>query len=216
MENLREYIAQLRHDFSKMTLDESVADPDAVKQFETWFRQAVDGRVNEPNAFVLSTVGTDLRPSARILLLRDFNEGGFVFYTNYRSRKAREIEQNPFASMTFFWPELERQVRIEGKLMKQSAESSDQYFAARPRSSRLGAWASPQSEPLPARETLDQALAALETRFEGQEFPRADWWGGYVLMPDSIEFWQGRPSRLHDRLVYHRDGLGWKIQRIAP
>lgn len=216
MDNLREYIAQLRHDFCKLTFDESVAKADAIAQFEDWFRQAVKGQVNEPNAFVLSTVGNDHRPSARIVLLRDFNESGFVFYTNYRSRKAREIEENPFASMTFFWPELERQIRVEGKLMKQSPAGSDEYFAARPRTSKLGAWASPQSDALPDRSVLEDALAGMEKRFEGQEIPRPDWWGGYVLQPDSIEFWQGRPNRLHDRLLYTRDGLNWKISRLAP
>lgn len=216
MENLREHINKLRHDFMQMSLDESMADIDAIRQFESWFLQAVDGKANEPNAFVLSTVGKDLKPSARVLLLRDFNESGFVFYTNYNSRKSREIEENPFACMTFFWPELERQVRIEGKLMKQDAAGSDEYFNARPRSSQLGAWASPQSDALPSRNVLDTALSELEKRFEGKPVPRPEWWGGFVLQPDKIEFWQGRPSRLHDRLLYARAGFEWKISRLAP
>lgn len=213
---MREYIAGLRRDFSKMTFDESVANANAIEQFATWFKQAVDGQANEPNAFVLSTVGTDLKPSARVVLLRDFSESGFVFYTNYHSRKAREIEQNPYACMTFFWPELERQVRVEGKLMKQNAAGSDEYFNSRPRSSQLGAWASPQSDALPSRAVLDKALSELEKRFENVPVPRPDWWGGYVIQPDAIEFWQGRPNRLHDRLQYVRDGFGWKISRLAP
>lgn len=216
MDNLREYINKLRHDFMQTSLDESMVNQDAIKQFEAWFIQAVDGKSNEPNAFVLSTVGKDLRPSARVVLLRDFNESGFVFYTNYNSRKSREIEQNPFASMTFFWPELERQVRIEGKLMKQSAAQSDDYFNSRPRSSQLGAWSSPQSDALPSRGVLDTALTEMERRFEGQPVPRPEWWGGFVLQPDKIEFWQGRPNRLHDRLQYIRAGFEWKISRLAP
>jgi pyridoxamine 5'-phosphate oxidase len=216
MDNLREHINKLRYDFMKQSLDESMIQPDAIQQFSSWFLQAVDGKANEPNAFVLSTVGADLKPSARVLLLRDFNESGFVFYTNYKSRKGRQIEQNPFACMTFFWPELERQVRIEGKLMKQSSAESDEYFNARPRSSQLGAWASPQSDSLPSRADLDAALAEMEKRFEGKPVPRPEWWGGFVLQPDTIEFWQGRPSRLHDRLLYTRSGFEWKISRLAP
>lgn len=216
MDNLREHINQLRHDFMQMSLDESMANADAIRQFEAWFLQAVDGKANEPNAFVLSTVGADHRPSARVLLLRDFDESGFVFYTNYHSRKAREIEGNPYASMTFFWPELERQVRVEGKLMKQNAAGSDEYFNARPRSSQLGAWASPQSDALPSRSVLDKSLEELEKRFAGQPVPRPEWWGGFVLQPDRIEFWQGRPSRLHDRLLYTRAGFEWKMSRLAP
>ncbi len=216
MDNLREYINNLRYDFMKMSLEENNCAVDAISQFELWFKQAVDGKANEPNAFVLSTVGNDNRPSARILLLRDFDETGFVFYTNYNSRKSRDIEQNPFASMTFFWPELERQVRVEGKLMKQSAAASDLYFNARPRTSQLGAWASPQSDSLPSRSVLDTALAEMEKRFEGKPVPRPEWWGGFVLQPDKIEFWQGRPSRLHDRLLYTRAGFEWKISRLAP
>lgn len=216
MDKLREYIAKLRHDFCKMELDETAAMPDAIAQFECWFRHAVDGQVNEPNAFVLSTVGSDHKPSARVVLLRDFNDSGFVFYTNYNSRKGRELEQNPHATMTFFWPELERQVRIEGKIMKQSPAVSDEYFATRPRTSKLGAWASPQSDPLPTRQVLDEALSTVDKRFEGQEVPRPEWWGGFVLQPDKIEFWQGRPNRLHDRLLYSRNGFEWTIIRLAP
>lgn len=216
MENLREYIANLRRDFCRSSLDESCVDSNAISQFQVWFKNAVDAKVNEPNAFVLSTVGLDHRPSARVLLLRDFSESGFVFYTNYRSRKAHEIEQNPYASMTFFWVELERQVRIEGKIMKQSPAGSDLYFDSRPRESQLGAWASPQSDALTSRALLEESLAAQQKRFEGQNVPRPEWWGGFVLQPDKIEFWQGRPNRLHDRLLYTRDGFDWKISRLAP
>ena len=216
MEDLREYINRLRHDFMQMSLDESMVQPDAIDQFEQWFRHAVDSEVKEPNAFVLSTVGNDLRPSARIVLLRDFNQDGFVFYTNYNSRKAREINENAAACMTFFWPELERQVRIEGTLIKQNTVASDFYFAARPRTSRIGAWASPQSTVLKNRRELDQLLGEVEKQFEGKDVPRPDWWGGYVLQPESIEFWQGRPSRLHDRLEYTKSTGAWSISRLAP
>jgi pyridoxamine 5'-phosphate oxidase len=216
MDDLREYINKLRHDFSRMTLDETMADPDPVKQFETWFRAAVDARVNEPNAMVVSTVGADMRPSARILLLRGFSPAGFVFYTNYNSRKGREIAQNPFCCLTFFWPELERQVRIEGRLQKQSPEESDAYFMSRPRSSRLGAWTSPQSEIIASRKALDEILARLTAQFEGKEILRPDWWGGYTLEPDRFEFWQGRESRLHDRIFYARTADSWQRSRLAP
>lgn len=216
MDDLREYINRLRHDFMQMSLDESMVQANAVAQFEQWFRQAVDGKAREANAFVLSTTGKDLRPSARILLLRDFNQDGFVFYTNYNSRKAHEIEENSFACMTFFWPELERQVRIEGKLIKQDAAASDFYFAARPRTSRIGAWASPQSQVLRDRHELDEYLAGIEKKFEGIDVPRPEWWGGYVLQPERIEFWQGRPSRLHDRLLYTNNAGSWTIGRLAP
>lgn len=216
MENLPEYINKLRHDFSKMSLDESMVDRDPVKQFESWFRAAVEGKVNEPNAMALSTVDAENRPSSRILLLRNFDEDGFAFYTNYKSRKAQEVEKNNNASMLFFWPELERQVRIEGKLVKQSAEDSDRYFNSRPRESQLGAWTSPQSEIIADRKAIDDELELIIKKFEGKAVPRPEWWGGYALVPDRIEFWQGRPSRLHDRICYMKEKDSWKIVRLAP
>jgi pyridoxamine 5'-phosphate oxidase len=156
------------------------------------------------------------RPSSRVLLLRNFDANGFVFYTNYNSRKAKDIEKNNNASLLFFWPELERQVRVEGKLVKQSAEESDRYFNSRPRESRLGAWTSPQSEIIADRSALDEELAVIIKKFEGKEVPRPEWWGGYTLQPDRIEFWQGRPSRLHDRVCYIKEKGQWKIVRLAP
>ena len=200
-----------------MHLDESMVNADAIKQFEIWFRAAVDAQVHEPNAMVVSTVSSENRPSSRILLLRNFDENGFVFYSNYNSRKGKDIDKNPFAALTFFWPELERQVRIEGKLQKQNAEESDKYFMTRPLSSRLGAWTSPQSEIITDRKSLDDALEKITKHFEGKEVTRPEWWGGYVLEPDRIEFWQGRPSRLHDRIVYLKNDSGqWEISRLAP
>ncbi len=216
MENLSTYINQLRHDFSKMSLDESMVDADPIKQFNAWFHAAVDGKVNEPNAMVLSTVDEENRPSSRVLLMRNYDDAGFVFYTNYNSRKAKNIEQNNNASLLFFWPELERQVRIEGKLVKQTAADSDRYFNSRPRESQLGAWTSPQSEILADRKALETELAIIVKKFEGKEIPRPEWWGGYLLKPDTIEFWQGRPSRLHDRICYMKEEGGWKIVRLAP
>lgn len=216
MDNLRDYINQLRHDFAKMTLDESMVDADPVKQFETWFRSAVDAKVNEPNAMVVSTVSDQNKPSSRVILLRNFGKEGFVFYTNYNSRKGHDIAANPYASLLFFWPELERQVRIEGRLVQQTSAESNDYFASRPRSSRLGAWVSPQSQEIAGRGILETELQALEKRFEDQDVKRPDWWGGYLLVPDYFEFWQGRESRLHDRICYKSVNNSWRIARLAP
>ncbi|CAN5348647.1 pyridoxamine 5'-phosphate oxidase [soil metagenome] len=214
--NFSEYLGKLRHDFSKMSLDESMVENDPIKQFESWFKEAVEAKVNEPNAMTVSTVNKNNSPSSRILLLRDFSVNGFVFYTNYNSRKAKEIEQNNSAAILFFWPELERQIRIEGKLMKQSAAESDRYFNSRPRGSKLGAWTSPQSEIISDRKAIDDELEIITKRFEGKEIPRPEWWGGFVLVPERIEFWQGRPSRLHDRICYLRVKEKWNIVRLAP
>lgn len=217
MENLREYINKLRHDFSMLTLDETMVHSNPVLQFETWFKAAVDAQVNEPNAMSVATVNTAGRPSSRIVLLRNFDENGFVFYTNYNSRKGHDIAANPQAALLFFWPELERQVRIEGRLVMQTAAESDSYFASRPRSSRLGAWTSPQSSKISSRLVLDTELAAISARFENTEVPRPEWWGGYVLQPDYFEFWQGRESRLHDRICFEKDTAGqWGTSRLAP
>jgi pyridoxamine 5'-phosphate oxidase len=156
------------------------------------------------------------KPSARILLLRNFDETGFVFYTNYNSRKGEEIEKNPYCSLLFFWPELERQVRIEGTLQKQNKQESDLYFQTRPRTSKLGAWTSPQSEIIESRKVLDEAYKKTSEKFPDENVPRPEFWGGYLLMPNIIEFWQGRPSRLHDRIVFEKENNNWKIARLAP
>ncbi|MCE3278136.1 MAG: pyridoxamine 5-phosphate oxidase [Bacteroidetes bacterium] len=216
MDDLRNYINTLRHDFSKQTLDEKDAHFNPVTQFSKWFQEAVDSKVNEPNAMCLSTVSAEGKPSSRILLLRNFSEEGFVFYTNYTSRKGEEITANPNVALLFFWPELERQVRIEGKLIKQSKEESDLYFNSRPRTSKLGAWTSAQSKVIASRKVLDEEYKRLSDQFPGDDVPRPEHWGGYVLRPESMEFWQGRPSRLHDRILYTNEGQKWKIERLAP
>ena len=216
MEDLRLYINTLRHDFAKQTLDKKDVNENPILQFEKWFKEAVDAKVNEPNAMTVATASPEGRPSARILLLRNFDENGFVFYTNYTSRKGGEILKNPYASLLFFWPELERQVRIEGKLTKQSAEESDKYFKTRPRTSKLGAWTSEQSRVVTSRSALDEEYKKLSEKYPGEDVPRPIYWGGYILEPTSIEFWQGRPSRLHDRLLYTKEKSSWKIERLAP
>jgi pyridoxamine 5'-phosphate oxidase len=216
MENLRLYINTLRHDFSKQSLNENDVDKNPILQFEKWFKEAVEAKVNEPNAMTVCTATKDGKPSARILLIRNFDENGFVFYTNYNSRKGLEIEENPYCSILFFWPELERQVRIEGVLQKQNKEESDIYFQTRPRTSKLGAWSSPQSKVIESRNVLDEAYQKNSEKFPGDNVPRPEFWGGYLLKPNSIEFWQGRPSRLHDRIVYKKQNAEWEIMRLAP
>jgi pyridoxamine 5'-phosphate oxidase len=216
MEDLRLYINTLRHDFSKQTLDESDVNKSPFLQFEKWFKEAVDAHVNEPNAMTVATASTSGMPAARILLLRNFNENGFVFYSNYVSRKGEEIAANPQCALLFFWPELERQVRIEGVLEKQTDEESDIYFNTRPRTSKLGAWTSPQSKVVANRKALDDAYEEMSKQYPTDNVPRPPHWGGYVLKPSSIEFWQGRPSRMHDRILYTSVNSNWKIERLAP
>ncbi len=216
MEDFRLYINTLRHDFAKQTLSKKDVNINPVLQFEKWFKEAVDSQVNEPNAMTVATATADGKPSARILLLRNFNESGFVFYTNYTSRKGTEIKNNPSCALLFFWPELERQVRIEGVLFKQTAFDSDVYFKSRPRTSKLGAWTSQQSHVIANRNVLDEEYQKLSAQFPGEDVPRPQNWGGYTLKPISIEFWQGRPSRLHDRILYTKENNAWKIERLAP
>ncbi|HEX6543802.1 MAG TPA: pyridoxamine 5'-phosphate oxidase [Ktedonobacterales bacterium] len=209
--------ADLRKEYMQRGLHESEVDADPIKQFQIWFDEARLASPLEPNAMALATVGADGRPSLRMVLLKGVDERGFVFYTNYESRKGRELAETPWAALTFFWPEMERQVRIEGSIERVSAEESDAYFHSRPVGSQLSATASHQSEVITGREVLEQRVAELSAQYQEQELPRPEYWGGFRVLPDTIEFWQGRPNRLHDRLRYRllADGR-WQIQRLSP
>jgi pyridoxamine 5'-phosphate oxidase len=208
-------LAQLRVDYKRAALSERDAAENPFDQFTRWFDEALAAAVPEPNAMTLATVDEAGRPSARIVLLKSLDARGFVFHTNYDSRKGRELTANARVALLFFWPELERQIRIEGTARTVSATESDAYFAARPRASRIGAWASPQSAPIPDREWLEAAFVAAAARFAA-DVPRPPNWGGVRVEPDQFEFWQGRESRLHDRLVWSRTGNGWTLRRLAP
>ncbi|RUR75141.1 pyridoxamine 5'-phosphate oxidase [Chlorogloeopsis fritschii PCC 9212] len=210
-------LADLRKDYTLQGLSENDIDPNPFIQFQKWFDQALDAQLPEPNAMAVATATPDGKPSARMVLLKDFDERGFVFFTNYNSQKGQELAENPQAALVFWWAELERQVRIAGYVEKVSEQESDEYFQSRPFNSRLGAWASHQSEVIASREELEQRLQALQAKYENQDIPRPPYWGGLRVIPTEIEFWQGRPSRLHDRLLYTRlNEHSWKIERLSP
>ena len=216
MAGLHEHLADLRANYSRHELNEESIDHDPFKQFHIWFAEAEKAEIKEPNTMALATASLDAAPSVRIVLLKGLDQDGFVFFTNYRSQKAHEIAENPQAAISFLWLELERQVRVEGMIHKISNEESDAYFAIRPKGSQIGAWASPQSMPISKTELM-QNMQEQEARFANDEIiPRPEHWGGYRLIPSMIEFWQGRPNRLHDRIVYHRSVSGWTIERLAP
>jgi pyridoxamine 5'-phosphate oxidase len=210
--------ADLRREYHLATLNETDVDASPVTQFERWLAEAVKAQVPEPTAMTLATVGEDGHPAARIVLLKGVDAGGFLFFTNHESRKGRELGAHPHAALLFHWVELERQVRIEGKVSTAPPAESDAYFASRPRSSRIGAWASPQSKPIPDRGWLEREFVAAKERFasDPDSIPRPPHWGGYRLRPLAFEFWQGRQSRLHDRIRYRLEDTQWRIERLAP
>jgi len=208
-------IAQLRKSYERAELDETASQADPLQQFEQWMAEAISAQVPEPNAMTLATVGPDLRPSTRVVLVKGFDAQGIVWYTNYDSRKGRQLAGNPFAALQFHWVELERVVRIEGRVEKVSDAESDAYFKSRPLDSRIGAWASPQSQVISGRSVLVANAAKYGAQFLLQP-PRPPHWGGFRLVPDTWEFWQGRKSRLHDRLRYRMDQGQWQRERLAP
>ena len=212
-----DHIAAIRKEYKLESLHEKQIEEDPFKQFEKWWYEVMKSNIDEANAMTLATADKAGKPSARIVLLKGFTHEGFQFFTNYESHKGEELKQNPQACLVFFWKELERQVRIEGIVEKVSAAESDEYFNSRPAGSKIGAWASPQSKVIASREILEEKVSSIEKKFSGTEIERPGHWGGYILKPALIEFWQGRPSRLHDRILYTRiEKNKWKIERLAP
>ncbi len=210
-------IADIRIEYKRHSLSENEVQANPIRQFDLWWNEAISSQIDEVNAMTLATASSDGLPAARIVLLKGYDDAGFVFFTNYQSFKGQQLEENPRACLVFFWKELERQVRITGLIEKVSAEESDGYFSSRPESSRIGAWASPQSQVIEDRRILENNEAELTKSFAGKPIPRPLHWGGYRVKPVSIEFWQGRPGRLHDRIQYGLNENGqWMIERLAP
>ena len=210
-------IADIRRDYSLKTLNETEVSDDPFQQFSDWWQQAIESKIDEVNAMTLATASLEGVPSARIVLLKGYDKSGFVFYTNYESAKGQELAENPRASLLFFWKELERQVRITGLVEKVSAAENDEYFLSRPTGSQIGAWASPQSHVIENRNWLENKVKELEAKFSSEQLTRPAHWGGYRVKPVIVEFWQGRSSRLHDRIQYSlQENNSWKIERLAP
>jgi pyridoxamine 5'-phosphate oxidase len=209
-------IADLRKEYTLGGIRRKDLDPDPIRQFQKWFQQAVEV-VPEANAMVLATADREGKPSVRVILLKGIDERGFSFFTNYQSRKSRELAENPHAAIAFYWAALERQVSITGAVSRLSRQESEEYFKSRPRGNRLGAWASKQSQVIANRAELEERMKAVETRFPGDDIPIPDNWGGYLLVPSAIDFWQGRPNRLHDRFCYTKEASGhWRLDRLSP
>ena len=213
---MKKNIADIRQEYKRASLLEAEVNANPLVVFNKWLDDAIKADVPEPTAMTVATSTFEGKPSARMMLLKGADDNGFAFFSNYESRKARQLAQNPFAALVFFWPQLERQVRIEGKVSKVSAKESDRYFKTRPIGSRIGAWASPQSQVIPNRRYLENLKSDYQEEFAKREVNRPDNWGGYTLMPNLIEFWQGRPDRLHDRLQYRLENEIWVLERLAP
>lgn len=207
---------EFREEYTTGELNETEVKANPMEQFQQWLQAAIDSGVPEANAMTIATCTASGKPSARVVLLKEINKNGFVFFTNYLSRKGRELLENPFAALVFDWHSIERQIRVEGRVEKLSTLDSDVYFNERPREAQIGAWTSPQSKILGSREELEQLQASFEKKFNDLEIFRPSYWGGFILLPTTIEFWQGRPGRLHDRLVYHQTEEGWTLHRLAP
>jgi len=215
-EDIVNYLNEIRRDFSGKPLTEGSVHRDPIEQYAIWFEEAVDAQLLDPYAMSLTTVSADGQPSTRIVYMRGIKSEGFVFYSNYKSDKGRDLTVNNKVALNFFWGELERQIRIEGEVEKISEADSDAYFSKRPRESQIGAWSSSQSEEITDRKQLEAQVLFYTNKFEGMEVPRPPHWGGYVVKPTKVEFWQGRASRLHDRIIYTKNGNGWKQSRISP